>query len=195
MLLLRRRWTPANTNKSDPLLTQFNVFLMLLWLLKPKRRQESPTQQLRSLVKELKAVVSENHRPHTDNNGGTANSFQRRRSAPGRVNRTTLYVVSLFPHTVRISATPQPAYITFKILVILLSEQEIVRVKEKAFVSGFSTVFNSKYCAVGVLPLLNNCFDMIFYSLTIKSHLAVIYAADKTVWFQPLIKQKNAALI
>lgn len=64
---------------------------------------------------------------------------------------------------------------------ILLSEQEIVRVKEKAFVSGFSTVFNSKYCAVGVLPLLNNCFDMIFYSLTIKSHLAVIYAADKTV--------------
>lgn len=36
---------------------------------------------------------------------------------------------------------------------------------------------------------------MVFYSLSIKSYLAIIYAADKTVWFQPLIKQKNAALI
>lgn len=36
---------------------------------------------------------------------------------------------------------------------------------------------------------------MIFYSLNINSYLAVIYAADKTVWLNPLIKQKNAALI
>ncbi|XP_049433759.1 coiled-coil domain-containing protein 158-like isoform X2 [Epinephelus fuscoguttatus] len=43
--------------------------------------QESPAQELRSLVKELRGVISENHRPHTDN---------RRRSAPERVHRTTL---------------------------------------------------------------------------------------------------------
>ncbi|XP_049907414.1 coiled-coil domain-containing protein 158-like isoform X7 [Epinephelus moara] len=42
--------------------------------------QESPAQELRSLVKELRGVISENRRPHTDN---------RRRSAPERVHRTT----------------------------------------------------------------------------------------------------------
>lgn len=111
--------------------------LFLLWLLKSKRQQDSPAQELRSLVKELKAVISENRRPHTDNNGSAASGFHRRRSAPERVNRTTLYVVSVFPHTISISTTPQPAKITSKIHVILLSEQEIFRVKEWALVSGF----------------------------------------------------------
>ncbi|XP_032371383.1 coiled-coil domain-containing protein 158 isoform X3 [Etheostoma spectabile] len=43
--------------------------------------QESPAWELRSLVKELREVILENRRPHTDN---------RRRSAPERVHRTTL---------------------------------------------------------------------------------------------------------
>ncbi|XP_035812163.1 coiled-coil domain-containing protein 158 isoform X2 [Amphiprion ocellaris] len=56
--------------------------------IKPKSRQESPACELRSLVKDLRGVISENHRPHTDNStaGG---SFHRRRSAPEKVHRTT----------------------------------------------------------------------------------------------------------
>ncbi|XP_076586913.1 uncharacterized protein LOC143320823 isoform X2 [Chaetodon auriga] len=54
----------------------------------PKRHQESPALELRSLVKELRGVISENHRPHTDNNAA-GGSFHRRRSTPGRVHRTT----------------------------------------------------------------------------------------------------------
>ncbi|XP_041793804.1 coiled-coil domain-containing protein 158-like isoform X2 [Chelmon rostratus] len=54
----------------------------------PNRQQESPAWELRSLVKELRGVISENQRPHTDNNA-TGGSFHRRRSAPERVHRTT----------------------------------------------------------------------------------------------------------
>lgn len=72
---------------------------LLLWLLKPKRQQESPAQELRSLVKELREVLSENHRPHTDNNGA-GSGFHRRRSAPEKVHRTTLYVW-LHSHTLK----------------------------------------------------------------------------------------------
>ncbi|XP_034452070.1 coiled-coil domain-containing protein 158-like isoform X2 [Hippoglossus hippoglossus] len=48
----------------------------------------SPARQLRSLVKELRGVISENHRPHTDNSPA-GKSFHRRRSAPEREHRTT----------------------------------------------------------------------------------------------------------
>ncbi|XP_053277295.1 coiled-coil domain-containing protein 158 isoform X11 [Pleuronectes platessa] len=48
----------------------------------------SPARQLRSLVKELRGVISENHRPHTDNSPA-GRSFHRRRSAPEREHRTT----------------------------------------------------------------------------------------------------------
>ncbi|XP_068167031.1 coiled-coil domain-containing protein 158-like isoform X2 [Antennarius striatus] len=59
-------------------------------LLKPKRQQESPTRELKSLVKELQAVISENgHRPQLDNNA-TISSFHRRRSAPENIHRTKL---------------------------------------------------------------------------------------------------------
>ncbi|XP_035864953.1 coiled-coil domain-containing protein 158-like isoform X8 [Sander lucioperca] len=44
-------------------------------------KQESPAWELRSLVKELREVISENRGPHTDN---------RRRSAPERVHSTML---------------------------------------------------------------------------------------------------------
>nr|XP_043882591.1 coiled-coil domain-containing protein 158-like isoform X2 [Solea senegalensis] len=50
----------------------------------------SLTQELRSLVKELQAVLSENHRPHTDNSN-TGTSLHRRRSAPERVHRTSFH--------------------------------------------------------------------------------------------------------
>ncbi|XP_060927678.1 coiled-coil domain-containing protein 158-like [Limanda limanda] len=43
---------------------------------------------VRSLVKELRGVISENHRPHTDNSPA-GRSFHRRRSAPEREHRTT----------------------------------------------------------------------------------------------------------
>ncbi|KAM7391238.1 hypothetical protein PAMP_021938 [Pampus punctatissimus] len=56
--------------------------------MKSKKQQESPTQELRSLVKELRGVISENHRPHTVNSAA-GSSFHRRRSAPERVPRTT----------------------------------------------------------------------------------------------------------
>lgn len=48
-----------------------------------KSRQESPTCELRSPVRDQRGVISENHRPHTDN------SFHRRRSAPEKVHRAT----------------------------------------------------------------------------------------------------------
>ncbi|XP_027131000.1 coiled-coil domain-containing protein 158 isoform X2 [Larimichthys crocea] len=54
----------------------------------PKRQQESPARELWSLVKELRGVISENHRPHTDNSAADS-SFHRRRSEPERVHRTT----------------------------------------------------------------------------------------------------------
>ncbi|XP_067471940.1 coiled-coil domain-containing protein 158-like isoform X1 [Thunnus thynnus] len=54
--------------------------------MKSKEQQESPTRELRSLVKELRGVISENHRPHTDNSAA-GSSFHRRRSAPERVHR------------------------------------------------------------------------------------------------------------
>ncbi|KAK2837936.1 hypothetical protein Q5P01_015148 [Channa striata] len=54
---------------------------------KSKRQQENPTQDLRSLVKELRGAISENYRPHTDN-GVTVNGAHRRRSAPERVHST-----------------------------------------------------------------------------------------------------------
>ncbi|KAM3611299.1 uncharacterized protein V6R79_016197 [Siganus canaliculatus] len=50
------------------------------------RQHVSPIQELQSLVKELRAVISENPRPHTDNN------CLRRRSAPERIPRTTFTV-------------------------------------------------------------------------------------------------------
>ncbi|XP_036954412.1 coiled-coil domain-containing protein 158-like isoform X1 [Acanthopagrus latus] len=53
--------------------------------LEPKRQQASSARELRSLVRELQGVISENHRPHTDNNA----TGSRRRSAPERVHRTT----------------------------------------------------------------------------------------------------------
>ncbi|KAG7221301.1 hypothetical protein INR49_017368 [Caranx melampygus] len=57
--------------------------------IKSKRQQESPARELRSLVRELRGVISENHRPHTDNSAA-GSCFHRRRSAPERVHRTTL---------------------------------------------------------------------------------------------------------
>ncbi|XP_022047196.2 coiled-coil domain-containing protein 158 [Acanthochromis polyacanthus] len=51
--------------------------------IKTKSRQESPACELRSLIKDLRGVISENHRPHTNN------SFHRRRSAPEKVHRAT----------------------------------------------------------------------------------------------------------
>ncbi|KAM7415781.1 hypothetical protein PAMA_018038 [Pampus argenteus] len=56
--------------------------------MKSEKQQESPTQELRSLVKDLRRVISENHRPHTVNSSASS-SFHRRRSAPERVPRTT----------------------------------------------------------------------------------------------------------
>uniref|UniRef100_A0A3B4VMZ4 Coiled-coil domain containing 158 n=1 Tax=Seriola dumerili TaxID=41447 RepID=A0A3B4VMZ4_SERDU len=56
--------------------------------IKSKRQQESPARELRSLVRELRGVISENHRPHTDNSAA-GSCFHRRRSAPERVHRTT----------------------------------------------------------------------------------------------------------
>ncbi|XP_070689527.1 coiled-coil domain-containing protein 158-like [Pempheris klunzingeri] len=53
-----------------------------------KRQQESPALELRSLVKELRGVISENHRPPTDISAA-GSGFHRRRSAPDRVHRTT----------------------------------------------------------------------------------------------------------
>ncbi|XP_064793734.1 coiled-coil domain-containing protein 158-like isoform X3 [Oncorhynchus masou masou] len=57
--------------------------------LKSQRLLESPTMELRSLVKELRRVISENPGPHT--------SIIKRTSAPERVHRTTLGV----PHLLR----------------------------------------------------------------------------------------------
>ncbi|KAM4576990.1 uncharacterized protein PAE49_006900 isoform 2-T2 [Odontesthes bonariensis] len=54
-----------------------------------KRQQESCAGELRSLVKELRGVISQNRRPHTDKSAA-GSSFHRRRSAPGRESRTTL---------------------------------------------------------------------------------------------------------
>uniref|UniRef100_A0A673WWB2 Coiled-coil domain-containing protein 158-like n=1 Tax=Salmo trutta TaxID=8032 RepID=A0A673WWB2_SALTR len=50
--------------------------------LKSQRLLKSPTMELRSLVKELRRVISENPGPHT--------SIIKRKSAPERVHRTTL---------------------------------------------------------------------------------------------------------
>ncbi|XP_076006952.1 coiled-coil domain-containing protein 158-like isoform X3 [Genypterus blacodes] len=57
--------------------------------MKTHKQQHSPTRELRSLVKELKGVISENYRPH-NGNSTTISSLHRRRSAPERVQRTTL---------------------------------------------------------------------------------------------------------
>ncbi|XP_078141507.1 coiled-coil domain-containing protein 158-like [Centroberyx gerrardi] len=57
-------------------------------LIESQRLQGSPTLELRSLVRELRGVISENHRPHTGNTT-SGSSFLRRRSAPERVHRTT----------------------------------------------------------------------------------------------------------
>uniref|UniRef100_A0A8C7SE05 Coiled-coil domain-containing protein 158-like n=1 Tax=Oncorhynchus mykiss TaxID=8022 RepID=A0A8C7SE05_ONCMY len=54
--------------------------------LKSQRLLESPTMELRSLVKELRRVISENPGPHT--------SIIKRTSAPERVHRTTLNEVT-----------------------------------------------------------------------------------------------------
>ncbi|XP_041720635.1 coiled-coil domain-containing protein 158 isoform X3 [Coregonus clupeaformis] len=56
--------------------------------LKPQRLLESPTMELRSLVKELRGVISENPGPHTNT------SILRRSSAPERAHRTTLNEVT-----------------------------------------------------------------------------------------------------
>ncbi|XP_056889979.1 coiled-coil domain-containing protein 158-like isoform X2 [Takifugu flavidus] len=69
---------------STPLSSQENAHARI----SPKRKQDGLTQELTSLVEELKAVISENRRPHTDNNGSSASRVPRRRSAPERVNRT-----------------------------------------------------------------------------------------------------------
>ncbi|XP_026177301.1 coiled-coil domain-containing protein 158 isoform X3 [Mastacembelus armatus] len=56
--------------------------------IKSMRQQETCARELRSLVGELRAVISENRRPHTDKSAADS-SFHRRRSAPERVHRTT----------------------------------------------------------------------------------------------------------
>ncbi|KAM6964832.1 coiled-coil domain-containing protein 158-like [Aplochiton taeniatus] len=56
-------------------------------LIEAQQLQESPTLELRSLVKELQGVISENPRPHTISISGM--SSYRRRSAPERVYGTT----------------------------------------------------------------------------------------------------------
>ncbi|XP_029367197.1 coiled-coil domain-containing protein 158-like isoform X2 [Echeneis naucrates] len=55
--------------------------------IKSMRQQECPTLELQSVVRELQGVISENHRPHTDNSAA-GNCFHRRRSAPEGVHRT-----------------------------------------------------------------------------------------------------------
>uniref|UniRef100_A0A673X746 Coiled-coil domain-containing protein 158-like n=1 Tax=Salmo trutta TaxID=8032 RepID=A0A673X746_SALTR len=59
--------------------------------LKSQRLLKSPTMELRSLVKELRRVISENPGPHT--------SIIKRKSAPERVHRTTLGVPDLLRTT------------------------------------------------------------------------------------------------
>uniref|UniRef100_A0A4W5QSG0 Coiled-coil domain containing 158 n=1 Tax=Hucho hucho TaxID=62062 RepID=A0A4W5QSG0_9TELE len=61
--------------------------------LKPQQLLESPTTELRSLVKELRGVISENPGPHTNK------STLRRSSVPERDHRTTLGVAHLFRTT------------------------------------------------------------------------------------------------
>ncbi|XP_035641009.1 coiled-coil domain-containing protein 158-like isoform X2 [Oncorhynchus keta] len=56
--------------------------------LKPQQLLESPTMELRSLVKELRGVISENPGPHTNK------STLRRSSVPERDHRTTLNEVT-----------------------------------------------------------------------------------------------------
>ncbi|XP_075881894.1 uncharacterized protein LOC142887870 isoform X3 [Nelusetta ayraudi] len=53
------------------------------------RQQDRTAQELRSLVRELREVLSENLRPHTVSNA-TGGSFCGRRSAPERAHRTAL---------------------------------------------------------------------------------------------------------
>lgn len=67
------------------------VALFSFFSLNPKRQQDGTAQELRSLVRELREVLSENLRPHVVN-GATGGSFCRRRSAPERAHRTALYV-------------------------------------------------------------------------------------------------------
>ncbi|XP_041643766.1 coiled-coil domain-containing protein 158-like [Cheilinus undulatus] len=50
-------------------------------------QQKSSVKEFRSLAKELQGVISENHRPHTENNAAPGSIF-RRRSAPERERRT-----------------------------------------------------------------------------------------------------------
>ncbi|TWW60259.1 hypothetical protein D4764_05G0003490 [Takifugu flavidus] len=59
---------------STPLSSQENAHARI----SPKRKQDGLTQELTSLVEELKAVISENRRPHTDNNGSSASRVPRR---------------------------------------------------------------------------------------------------------------------
>ncbi|XP_047448118.1 coiled-coil domain-containing protein 158-like isoform X5 [Mugil cephalus] len=58
--------------------------------IKSNRQQKSPARKLRSLVRELQGVISENLSPHTVNNGSASGrSFHGRRSAPEREHTTT----------------------------------------------------------------------------------------------------------
>ncbi|KAF7663475.1 hypothetical protein LDENG_00210660 [Lucifuga dentata] len=72
------------TTPSSPLASNTLIKLQETW-----RQQDSPTHELRSLVKELRGVISENHRPHTSSATGVS-SIHRRRSAPERVQSTML---------------------------------------------------------------------------------------------------------
>ncbi|XP_034547793.1 coiled-coil domain-containing protein 158-like isoform X2 [Notolabrus celidotus] len=51
-------------------------------------QKEIPVREFRSLVKDLRGVISENHRPHTEHTA-TRSSFLRRRSAPEKEHTTT----------------------------------------------------------------------------------------------------------
>ncbi|XP_029999492.1 coiled-coil domain-containing protein 158-like isoform X3 [Sphaeramia orbicularis] len=62
-------------------------------LIKSKTQEHCPSMELRSLVKDLRGVISENQRPHTNNISNTttdSSNTHRRRSAPERARRATL---------------------------------------------------------------------------------------------------------
>ncbi|KAM9391433.1 coiled-coil domain-containing protein 158-like [Pholidichthys leucotaenia] len=55
--------------------------------IKPEMQLKRPACKLRAPIKELQGVISENHRPHTDNSAA-GSTYHRRRSAPERMHKT-----------------------------------------------------------------------------------------------------------
>lgn len=74
--------------------TQQYAHVVSLLLPKGKNQLEGPTRELRSLVKELRGVISGNHRPHTANTAA-GRCICRRTSTPEREDTTAQYVPHL----------------------------------------------------------------------------------------------------